>query len=194
MIVTAVTKLKLGRLYAALQRLNWTQSDLARASGLHPTVIGRIINLNARPNEKQANAIQEALGRAGEFFDILEEWPDGFVGVKTGFKIERSSEVQTDRLIDHPEVLQIAAPETENHQFDTTGFEDALASLTSRQQAVLKYRYFEGLTQSDTGKKFGLTHERIRQIENVALRKLRHPENVRRFFPEQSPVFGFRDE
>ena len=53
-----------------------------------------------------------------------------------------------------------------------------MASLTDREQEVIKYRfgfYEEGtsLTLEEIGKKFGVTRERIRQIEEKALKKMK---------------------
>ena len=62
--------------------------------------------------------------------------------------------------------------------------EDVLNTLTPREKDVLKLRY--GLedgcerTLEDVGKNFGLTRERIRQIEAEALRKLRHLEHSKK--------------
>lgn len=57
--------------------------------------------------------------------------------------------------------------------------EELLHSLTPREERILRMRYGLGYTKRHTlkqvGKKFGLTRERIRQIEQEALRKLRHP-------------------
>lgn len=57
--------------------------------------------------------------------------------------------------------------------------EELLHSLTPREERILRMRYGLGGTKRHTlkqvGKKFGLTRERIRQIEQEALRKLRHP-------------------
>ena len=57
--------------------------------------------------------------------------------------------------------------------------EDVLASLTEKERMVLRLRYGlndgEGKTLEDVGKMFGVTRERIRQIEAKAIRKLRHP-------------------
>jgi RNA polymerase primary sigma factor len=57
--------------------------------------------------------------------------------------------------------------------------EQALGTLSPREARILRLRF--GLenghpyTLEEVGKKFGLTRERIRQIEGKALRRLRHP-------------------
>jgi RNA polymerase primary sigma factor len=61
---------------------------------------------------------------------------------------------------------------------------DVLETLTARESRVLQLRF--GLedgrsrTLEEVGREFGVTRERIRQIEAKALRKLRHPTRSRR--------------
>jgi len=62
--------------------------------------------------------------------------------------------------------------------------EDVLASLSAKERRVIELRFGLGDSRSRTleevGHEFGLTRERIRQIENKALRKLRHPKRSRK--------------
>ena len=66
--------------------------------------------------------------------------------------------------------------------------EDILGTLTSREAKILRMRFGVGMrtdhTLDQVGKQFGVTRERIRQIEAKALHKLRHPsrsEDLRSF-------------
>jgi RNA polymerase primary sigma factor len=56
---------------------------------------------------------------------------------------------------------------------------EILKTLTPREEKVIKMRYgidvASGYTLEEIGKDFGVTRERVRQIEVKALRKLRHP-------------------
>ncbi len=83
-----------------------------------------------------------------------------------------------------PDDGTLAPSEAASHQMLKEQVEDVLASLTSRERRVLQLRF--GLddgrsrTLEEVGKDFGVTRERIRQIEAKALRKLRHPSRSKR--------------
>jgi len=51
-----------------------------------------------------------------------------------------------------------------------------LTTVTPREEAVLRMRFFDGMTLDEVGVAFGTSRERIRQIEAKALRQLRRPE------------------
>ncbi|MEO0294908.1 MAG: sigma-70 family RNA polymerase sigma factor [candidate division WOR-3 bacterium] len=60
--------------------------------------------------------------------------------------------------------------------------EEVLSTLTKREQKVIKLRFGLGnhppMTLEQVGRIFGVTRERIRQIEAQALKKLRHPKRA----------------
>ena len=61
---------------------------------------------------------------------------------------------------------------------------EILGTLTERQRKVLELRFGindgKERTLEEVGQVFGVTRERIRQIEAKALRKLRHPSRSRK--------------
>ena len=61
---------------------------------------------------------------------------------------------------------------------------EILDTLTEREADVLKMRFgmYDGRTHTleEVGQSFGVTRERIRQIENKAIRKLRHPSRAKK--------------
>lgn len=172
MNITAVTRYKHGELYAILQRLGWTQSELARRAGVSPTLIGEIINLVRRPSRQIADAIQLAIGEAGQYLDVLQTWPETFAGLKRGYKREQTVDVPLERLIDHPEILQLAAPEEGNDFMQSEALEALMGDLPKKSQIVLRERFWNGATLGEAGRKIGHDAERARQIEQKAIRVL----------------------
>jgi RNA polymerase primary sigma factor len=62
--------------------------------------------------------------------------------------------------------------------------EDVLKTLSFKEQMVVKYRFGlingKEMTLEEIGEKFGLSRERIRQIESKALKQLRHPSRIKK--------------
>jgi RNA polymerase primary sigma factor len=63
------------------------------------------------------------------------------------------------------------------------GTRAVLSTLTPREERILRKRYGiqekSGQTLQEVGQEFGLTRERIRQIQANSLKKLRHPSRIR---------------
>ncbi|MET7246139.1 RNA polymerase sigma factor RpoD [Methylobacterium sp. EM32] len=86
-----------------------------------------------------------------------------------------------DFIEDKNVVLPIDAAIQSNLRETTTR---VLASLTPREERVLRMRFGIGMntdhTLEEVGQQFSVTRERIRQIEAKALRKLKHPSRSRK--------------
>jgi len=86
-----------------------------------------------------------------------------------------------DFIEDKGAVLPIDAAIQANLRETTTR---VLASLTPREERVLRMRFGIGMntdhTLEEVGQQFSVTRERIRQIEAKALRKLKHPSRSRK--------------
>jgi RNA polymerase primary sigma factor len=84
--------------------------------------------------------------------------------------------IEDDKL---PQPIELAS-----HQLMKEQIAEALGKLSERERKIIELRF--GLcdgkyrTLEEVGREFGITRERIRQIEAKALRKLRHPSYSRR--------------
>src|ERR687886_284763 len=83
-----------------------------------------------------------------------------------------------------PDEASLSPADVATRQMLKEQMDDVLDSLTVRERRVLQLRF--GLedgrqrTLEEVGREFGVTRERIRQIEAKALRKLRHPTRSRK--------------
>src|SRR3990167_1663681 len=78
-----------------------------------------------------------------------------------------------------PDESQLSPVDAASKQLLKDHLDEVLSTLSDREARVLKLRFgLEGnkqMTLEEVGKVFGVTRERIRQIEAKALRKLKHP-------------------
>ena len=83
-----------------------------------------------------------------------------------------------------PDEVGLTPFESASHELLKGHLDEVLGTLNPRERRVLELRF--GLrdgrsrTLEEVGKEFGVTRERIRQIEAKALRKLRHPSRSKR--------------
>lgn len=191
MKITAVTKFKQGDLWNALQKAGWTQSELARKTNIGIGSIGDYCNLKRKPITDHANKIQEALGSVGVFVDVLSIWPADFVGVKEIVTIQQTQEIDINLLQSNPhELHDTCKPDIEfvrnklNESLNLAFFKrthtwGGIDRLDEREKYVIDQRFLRGKTLNEISRKLPINKERIRQIEQKALRKLRHPERIK---------------
>jgi RNA polymerase primary sigma factor len=94
-------------------------------------------------------------------------------------------EEEDSNLGDFIEDHKAPAPaEAASRQMLKEQMEDVLGTLSPREREVLTMRFGledgRGRTLEEVGREFGVTRERIRQIEAKALRKLRHPSRAKK--------------
>ena len=83
-----------------------------------------------------------------------------------------------------PDEIGLTPFESASHELLKGHLEEVLDTLNPRERKVLELRFGikdgRSRTLEEVGKEFGVTRERIRQIEAKALRKLRHPSRSKR--------------
>jgi RNA polymerase primary sigma factor len=102
-------------------------------------------------------------------------------------------EEDDSNLTDFIEDLTVDAPaDAATKRMLAQAVEEALGELTDREQEIVRMRFGlddgQAKTLEDVGKEFGVTRERIRQIEAKTLAKLRHPmrsQRLKEFLEEE---------
>ncbi|MEG2457947.1 MAG: RNA polymerase sigma factor RpoD [Bacilli bacterium] len=83
-----------------------------------------------------------------------------------------------------PDITTMSPEDAATYEILKEELKAVLLTLTKREEEVLIMRFglFDGTchTLEEVGKRFGVTRERIRQIEAKALRKLRHPSRAKK--------------
>ena len=130
-----------------------TPEDLAKTLGYSPEEVERLMQHAQRPMSLEKPVMEYGNSQFGEFLESDDPLP---VDV-----------IEEDALVHDIQAM--------------------LGALPSREARIIELRY--GLrdgheyTLKEVGDRFGLTRERIRQIENDALHRLRSPRRVRKLRP-----------
>jgi RNA polymerase primary sigma factor len=128
-----------------------TQLEIARAMDVSDEKVRQVLDVSRHPISLEAPVGQDGDAFLGDFIE--------------------------DESMPHP--LELAS-----HELLKSQICDALSKLTERERKIIVLRF--GLedgrfrTLEEVGREFGITRERIRQIEAKALRKLRHPSYSRK--------------
>jgi RNA polymerase primary sigma factor len=153
-----------------MQRVTRTTRELTLTLGREPTTEEIADELSKDPRMAITAERVEEVRRYGRS-PISLETPVGEEG-----------DTELGQLIEDPNALR--PDEVVAEQLLKEQVSKVLDSLEGREERVLRLRF--GLddgrprTLEEVGKEFGLTRERIRQIESHALRKLRHPSRSRK--------------
>ena len=123
-----------------------TLDELAERCGLHPDRIREILRISLDPLSLDSPVGEEDDSNLTDFIEDLT--------------VDAPADMATKRML-------------------AQAVEEALGELTDREQEIVRMRFGlddgQARTLEDVGKEFGVTRERIRQIEAKTLAKLRHP-------------------
>jgi RNA polymerase primary sigma factor len=147
---------RIRRLYKTARQLEQemgrkpTPEEIAAAMGMEPRKVQWMLKVSWRPMSLERPVGEEEDSELGSFIEDLTT----------------------------PTPTQIA-----NQNLLREKVEEVLSTLTAREARILRLRFGlqngRAYTLEEVGQKFGLTRERIRQIEGKALRRLRHPRRSR---------------
>lgn len=149
-----------------------TQSQLALVTGLSVHKISQIALLKQVPTEEQAQELADALG-------VDPEWlfPPELVTLKD---VRREALLTGDQVRKLQWIRPLSLPDPDlslrGHELEEA-LQGVLATMRPQERRVIQLRF--GLdngrsrTLEEVGKEFGVTRERIRQIEAKAMRILR---------------------
>jgi RNA polymerase primary sigma factor len=130
--------------------------------------------------EPTAEEIAEEMGMTPEKVREIQKIAQEPVSLETPIGEEEDS-----HLGDFIEDVDAPAPaEAASFMLLKEQIEEVLDTLNEREQRVLRLRFGlddgKARTLEEVGREFGVTRERIRQIEAKALRKLRHPQRSKK--------------
>lgn len=136
---------------------------------------------------RMSRKLMQELGREPTPEEIAEQMEIPVHKVREVLKISQdTTSLETPVGDDDDSILGDFIADTAPSPYDAASkqllkanIEEVLKTLSDREANVLRYRFgLSGgrpMTLEEVGKKFGVTRERIRQIEAKALRKLKHP-------------------
>ena len=167
-------KVQNGRIWEAIRKQGHKNvSAFCQVYHLSHASIGKILNLKQSP-----------INRWGKFRSIVERLSEALNLLPEDLFTERQYEPVPsnvrDFLVEERYMAQLIDKDANSpeHQIALLEMAEGIqtrAHLTEREQKVIDSRFKEELTYKEIAKSFGVSTERVRQIEAKAFRKMRAP-------------------
>lgn len=177
-------RVKNNLLYNAIMAKYKSVAEFCRIFALHPKEVGMFINMHEKSLYNKYGELRvlvkklcDSLGKSvGELFPP-QYYLEKNIAVK---EMNREDLVSLESC---PEVLNLPAPDVMIEDTKLDEIKDRLnavvSTLSPREQEVIHSRYYNEETYHSIADRLGVVTERVRQIEQKALSKLRHPSRSR---------------
>ncbi len=156
-------------------------AELSRASGIGQSVIGLYLNLKQVPWSKPRNSWKQSVLDLAKCLQVLPEHMFPAQHIEQCLpknSIEATVDLQALQALSAGE-LEPSIEARLLEECNVNAVDDALDCLDEREQKILRMHhgigYEEAYTLAEIADALGVTTERIRQIQNRAIRKLKHP-------------------
>jgi len=168
-------------LKAICEKSRMIRLPLNRANELVQIEKARKVVVNNRTEEEELTEIAGLLNMSSEHVRDIVSISRDMVSLDSPLFADRDSSSMADFIEDD----QYENPES--YVIDLNLKEDidgVLSTLTPKEAEVIRHRFglngYKALSLKEIGDLFGLTKERIRQIEKKAIRRMQHPSRMNR--------------
>jgi RNA polymerase primary sigma factor len=172
----------------------WIRQTITRAIADQGRTIRVPVHMSDRIRKlyRVARQLEQDLGRKPDLREIAEEMQEDPRKIEWMLKVSwqpmsleqpvgEDEDSELGNFIENDSLPTPAEMTTQNLLNEK--IEEMLSTLTPREARILRLRFGlhngKSYTLEEVGETFGLTRERIRQIEGQALRRLRHPRRSR---------------
>lgn len=183
--VSITARFKHGDLREAMLKRGWNGKQTASFLGMNYQSFIQLVNLRRIPKRLtmlQTEGLKELTGKTPE-----ELWP---AHLFTEEFVKKPKILETIReiplaLLETAEVLQLPkGPQEQMEELELRELvRQVLGTLPPRQAEVVKRHILEDEPQNEIALSMSVSRERIRQLLNEALKKLRHPVRSRKLKP-----------
>ncbi len=161
-------------------------ADQSRVINIPPSRVGVIHRMG-----KTSIKLEQKMGRAPTLSELAEEMGVGITEIHESLQLSASpmsldapvKDGEDGRLEDVLEDQNVESPDKSTMAFSLREeMKDILGTLDEREEKVVRLYYGIGLettyTLEEIAQRFNLTRERVRQIKEKALKRLRHPSRL----------------
>jgi RNA polymerase sigma factor (sigma-70 family) len=162
----------------------WTQAQVGERIGCTGVTYSQIECCRAYPSYERMKKIAKVFGRSME--SLFPEWLRMFS--KQWDESDKERIVPANMLsLGSADVLSLSSGGREDMErmgeliIAKNVLGESMKDLSDREQDILRHRFINQETYEEVGKSFGITRERVRQIEAKALEKLREDKRIIQF-------------